>query len=78
MKYDNLLTNARISSKAKMSRKLVPLYFHFDTLLEMGQHKTPIKNLCLTGASTHPGGVFAASGYNTAQVVLKDVKGGWF
>ena len=37
------------------------------------------ENLYLTGASTHPGGgVFAASGYNTAQVVLKDVKGGWF
>jgi len=32
----------------------------------------------LSGALTHPGGVFAASGYNTAQVVLKDVKGGWF
>jgi hypothetical protein len=31
------------------------------------------------GASPHPGGgVFAASGHNTAQVVLKDVKGGWF
>jgi hypothetical protein len=23
-------------------------------------------------------GAFAASGHNTAQVVLKDVKGGWF
>ena len=79
MKCDYLSTNARINSKAKMSRKLVPLYFHFDTLLEMGQHKTPIKNLYLTGASTHPGGgVFAASGYNTAKVVLKDVKGKWF
>lgn len=42
-------------------------------------YKTPIKNLYLTGASTHPdGGVFAASGHNTAQVVLKDVKVGWF
>jgi phytoene dehydrogenase-like protein len=45
----------------------------------MSAYKTPIKNLYLTGASTHPGGgVFAASGHNTAQVVLKDVKGGWF
>jgi phytoene dehydrogenase-like protein len=49
------------------------------TLPEMSAYKTPIKNLYLTGASTHPGGgVFAASGHNTAQVVLKDVKGGWF
>jgi phytoene dehydrogenase-like protein len=53
--------------------------FLFRPLPEMSQYKTPIKNLYLTGASTHPGGgVFAASGYNTAQVVLKDVKGGWF
>jgi len=44
----------------------------------MSAYQTPIKNLYLTGASTHPGGVFAASGYNAAQVVLKDVKGGWF
>jgi phytoene desaturase len=53
--------------------------FLFRPLPEMSQYKTPIKNLYLTGASTHPGGgVFAASGHNTAQVVLKDVKGGWF
>ncbi len=53
--------------------------FLFRPLPEMSAYRTPIKNLYLTGASTHPGGgVFAASGYNTAQVVLKDVKGGWF
>ena len=53
--------------------------FLFRPLPEMSQYKTPIKNLYLTGASTHPGGgVFAASGYNTAKVVLRDVKGGWF
>ena len=53
--------------------------FLFRPLPEMSQYKTPIKNLYLTGASTHPGGgVFAASGYNAAKVVLRDVKGGWF
>jgi phytoene dehydrogenase-like protein len=53
--------------------------FLFRPLPEMSAYKTPIKNLYLTGASTHPGGgVFAASGYNTAKVVLKDVKGTWF
>ena len=53
--------------------------FLFRPLPEMSAYKTPIKNLYLTGASTHPGGgVFAASGHNTAQVVLKDVRGGWF
>jgi phytoene dehydrogenase-like protein len=53
--------------------------FLFRPLPELSQYKTPFENLYLTGASTHPGGgVFAASGYNTAQVVLKDVKGRWF
>jgi phytoene dehydrogenase-like protein len=47
--------------------------------LRENYHKTPIKNLYLKGASTHSGGgVFTASGHNTAQVVLKDVKGKWF
>ena len=53
--------------------------FLFRPLPEMSAYKTPIKNLYLTGASTHPGGgVFGASGHNTAMVVLKDVKGSWF
>ncbi len=52
--------------------------FYFRPLPEISHYKTPFKNLYLTGASTHPGGgVFAASGHNTAKVVLKDVKG-WF
>ncbi|MEZ5428921.1 MAG: NAD(P)/FAD-dependent oxidoreductase [Pyrinomonadaceae bacterium] len=52
--------------------------FLFRPLPEMSAYKTPFENLYLTGASTHPGGgVFAASGHNTAQVVLRDVKG-WF
>ncbi len=52
--------------------------FLFRPLSGTSAYRTPIKNLYLTGASTHPGGVFAASGHNTAQVVLKDVKGKWF
>jgi hypothetical protein len=40
---------------------------------KMSAYKTPIKNLYLTGILTHPGGgVFAASGHNTAQLVLSD------
>ncbi|MEJ7577332.1 MAG: NAD(P)/FAD-dependent oxidoreductase [Pyrinomonadaceae bacterium] len=50
--------------------------FLFRPLPELSTYRTPIKNLYLTGASTHPGGgVFAASGRNTAQVVLGDVRG---
>lgn len=53
--------------------------FLFRPLPEMSAYRTPIKNLYLTGASTHPGGgVFAASGFNTAKIIIKDVKGRWF
>jgi phytoene dehydrogenase-like protein len=49
--------------------------FFFRPLPELASYRTPLPGLYLTGASTHPGGgVFAASGYNTAKVVLKDFK----
>jgi phytoene dehydrogenase-like protein len=49
--------------------------FFFRPLPELSAYKTPLPGLYLTGASTHPGGgVFGASGYNTAQVVLKEWK----
>ncbi|MEO0454408.1 MAG: NAD(P)/FAD-dependent oxidoreductase [Verrucomicrobiota bacterium] len=47
--------------------------FFFRPLPELAEYKTPMKGLYLTGASTHPGGgVFGASGYNTARVILKE------
>ncbi len=47
--------------------------FFFRPLPELASYRTPIGGLYLTGASTHPGGgVFGASGYNTARVVLAD------
>ncbi|MBC8074751.1 MAG: NAD(P)/FAD-dependent oxidoreductase [Chloroflexales bacterium] len=47
--------------------------FFFRPLPELAGYRTPVGGLYLTGASTHPGGgVFAASGMNTARVVLKD------
>ncbi len=50
--------------------------FCFRPLPELSSYKVPgIGGLYLTGASTHPGGgVFAASGYNTAGVVLSDLR----
>ena len=49
--------------------------FFFRPLPELAGYRTPLEGLYLTGASTHPGGgVFAASGYNTAKVVLADWK----
>ncbi|MBA3944127.1 MAG: NAD(P)/FAD-dependent oxidoreductase [Herpetosiphonaceae bacterium] len=50
--------------------------FIFRPLPELSGYKVPqIAGLYLTGASTHPGGgVFAASGYNTAGVILRDLR----
>jgi phytoene dehydrogenase-like protein len=50
--------------------------FMFRPLPELSAYKVPhMPGLYLTGASTHPGGgVFAASGYNTAQVILGERK----
>jgi len=40
-----------------------------------GQYRTPIENLYLCGAGTHPGGgLTGAPGYNAAREVLKDLK----
>ncbi|MEO5928575.1 MAG: NAD(P)/FAD-dependent oxidoreductase [Candidatus Kapaibacterium sp.] len=54
--------------------------FMFRPTPELSAYGTPIEHLYLTGAGTHPGGgIFAASGYNTAQVVLKKLgKRKWF
>ncbi len=50
--------------------------FMFRPLPELSTYRTPIQNLYLTGASTHPGGgVFAPSGRNTAHVILQDIGG---
>jgi phytoene dehydrogenase-like protein len=48
--------------------------FMYRPLPELSAYTVPdMPGLYLTGASTHPGGgVFAASGYNTAQVILRE------
>ncbi len=49
--------------------------FMFRPLPELSNYRTPLSGLYLTGASTHPGGgVSGAPGYNTAKVVLKDLR----
>lgn len=48
----------------------------FRPLPELSRYRTPIKNLYLSGAGTHPGGgISGKPGYNTAQVVIKDLIG---
>ncbi|MBC8103320.1 MAG: NAD(P)/FAD-dependent oxidoreductase [Cytophagales bacterium] len=52
--------------------------FCFRPLPELANYATPIPNLFLCGASTHPGGgVFGASGLNTAGVVARHLRTGW-
>jgi len=50
--------------------------FTFRPMPELSSYKIPsIKGLYLTGASTHPGGgVWGASGHNTAKLMLKERK----
>ena len=49
--------------------------FFYRPIAELADYRTPIKGLYMTGASMHPGGgVFAASGLNTARTVLSDLK----
>jgi phytoene dehydrogenase-like protein len=41
-----------------------------------GRYRTPLENLFLCGAGTHPGGgVTGAPGYNAAREVMKALKG---
>lgn len=83
------ITNRYIQTPLELERKLGLLrgnvmhvemsfdqMFCFRPLPELSAYKVPqIGGLYLTGASTHPGGgVFAASGYNTASVILRDVR----
>ena len=49
--------------------------FALRPFLGMAEYKTHLKNLFLTGASTHPGGgIMGASGRNAARVVLKGLE----
>ena len=50
--------------------------FSFRPALSMSNYRGPVKNLYLTGASTHPGGgIMGAAGRNAAGVILKDLSG---
>ena len=50
--------------------------FIFRPTPELSDYAAPVKKLWLTGASMHPGGgIFAASGHNVAQKILREGKG---
>jgi phytoene dehydrogenase-like protein len=47
--------------------------FFMRPVPELARYRTPVKNLYLCGAGTHPGGgVMGASGHNAAQEILKE------
>jgi len=44
----------------------------------LADYRTPVRNLYLCGAATHPGGgVMGACGYNAAREMLRDRRRGW-
>jgi phytoene dehydrogenase-like protein len=48
--------------------------FLFRPVRGLGQYRGPVRDLYLTGASTHPGGgIMGASGRNAAGVILRDL-----
>jgi beta-carotene ketolase (CrtO type) len=75
----------RVESPAELGERLGSYkgnYYHIDMTLdqmiflrplpELANYKTPIKNLYLTGAGTHPGGsISGMPGRNCAQVFLR-------
>jgi phytoene dehydrogenase-like protein len=51
--------------------------FSFRPIPFYGDYRTPVRNLYLCGAGTHPGGgVMGVNGRNASTVILKDARGG--
>ncbi|MDR1184915.1 MAG: NAD(P)/FAD-dependent oxidoreductase [Coriobacteriales bacterium] len=48
-------------------------YMSFRPTPELGQYRTPITGLYLSGQSTHPGGGVTLGGRATAQVIMQDI-----
>ena len=49
--------------------------FAFRPLIGWAQYRTPIENLYLCGAGTHPGGsVTGAAGFNASREIIKDLR----
>jgi beta-carotene ketolase (CrtO type) len=87
----NSIIARRVESPAELGERLGSYkgnYYHLDMTLdqmiflrplpEIANYKTPIKNLYLTGAGTHPGGsISGMPGRNCAKVFLKDHNHFW-
>jgi phytoene dehydrogenase-like protein len=56
----------------------LPQLFSMRPIPGYADYRTPIRNLYLCGAATHPGGgVMGACGYNAAREMLHDRRRGW-
>jgi phytoene dehydrogenase-like protein len=51
--------------------------FSFRPIPFYGDYRTPVRNLYLCGAGTHPGGgVMGVNGRNASTVIVRDARGG--
>jgi len=48
-------------------------YFSYRPIPELGQYRTPVDGLYLSGHATHPGGCIAGGGRGTVQVIMSDL-----
>ncbi|BFM40930.1 NAD(P)/FAD-dependent oxidoreductase [Synechocystis sp. LKSZ1] len=85
----NAILARHVESPAELAQRLGAYkgnYYHLDMTLEqmmflrplpeIANYRTPIKNLYLTGAGTHPGGsISGMPGRNCARVFLKEQRG---
>jgi phytoene dehydrogenase-like protein len=56
----------------------LPQLFSMRPIPGYADYRTPVRNLYLCGAATHPGGgVMGACGFNAAREMLRDRRRGW-
>lgn len=48
-------------------------FFSYRPIPELGQYRTPIEGLYLSGHATHPGGSICGGGRATVQVIMRDL-----
>jgi len=64
----NLVNGSILGAGAFMSQ-----FFSYRPIPELGQYRTPVEGLYLSGQGTHPGGCIAGGGRATVQVLMNDL-----
>ena len=65
---NNLVNGAVVGFGGYLSQS-----YGYRPIPEMGQYRTPVKGLYLSGQSTHPGGAIMGGGRATAQIIFQDL-----